>query len=775
MKKKYVTLSMILVAWLIISVINVNADPIGIGSGLTSGIDVEKSIIDGLSDNSKAEIGDIITFLILVENTGSTVLDVQVIDEMPNGFEYVTTIEPKNPITFPGSDTSYTELIWEFTGVRSGQKIEIVYKAKITKCGELINRVTAEGIYQEKMEDGDGFDSGDIISVNDEDSVIVDVTCQEPEYTLNVEILGEGQVTKIPDQDTYDEGTQVTLEARPYREWIFEKFTGDINTETNPVTITMDSNKEITATFTRMQQPPEQYKIDITIIGDGQVIITPDQLTYNAGEKVELIAESDEGWYFDYWSGDLEGSNKEETIEMNSDKIIIAKFTRMEQPPVQYTLDLKTEGDGEGQVTKNPKKDTYNAGETVTLTAITETGSIFERYSGDIETETNPITITMDSNKEITATFTQEQHPINPTKYTLDINIQGEGQVIETPEQITYNAGETVELEATPEDGWIFDRYTGENLDTEENPLTITMDSNKEITATFTQEQQPEQYTLDIIIEGNGVVEITPDQDTYDEGTQVTLEAIPDSDYIFDQYTIDLNSYTNPVTITMDSNKEIKAMFTGGVKSTDDEDEEEEEEQEQEEEQTEEETEEEYTLTVEIIGNGTVIKDPDQQTYSVGTEVELTAVADTGWTFKNWSSGSQSSDINPITIIMDSDITITATFVENGSDSFVAENPSNSESPASSFDPTDKQGSNLGDASNSKFEIMDYSLYLIVGGILLFLLILSMLFLRNNKEEKENTYESEYRPLNDDTMCYPNTPRTVNNLINPKEVEVNNQ
>jgi hypothetical protein len=70
-----------------------------------------------------------------------------------------------------------------------------------------------------------------------------------------------------------------------------------------------------------------------------------------------------------------------------------------------------------------------------------------------------------------------------------------------------------------------------------------------------------------------------------------------------------------------------------------------------------------YTLTVAIVGNGSVSKNPDQPTYTHGTEVELTATADPGWTFDNWS-GDLSGSTNPDTIIMDGNKLVTATFNE---------------------------------------------------------------------------------------------------------------
>ena len=58
-----------------------------------------------------------------------------------------------------------------------------------------------------------------------------------------------------------------------------------------------------------------------------------------------------------------------------------------------------------------------------------------------------------------------------------------------------------------------------------------------------------------------------------------------------------------------------------------------------------------------------VTLDPAGGTYEDGTSVELTAVADAGWTFVGWS-GDLSGDTNPETILMDADKTVTATFEE---------------------------------------------------------------------------------------------------------------
>ncbi|MBK8430872.1 MAG: hypothetical protein IPL28_06070 [Chloroflexi bacterium] len=54
----------------------------------------------------------------------------------------------------------------------------------------------------------------------------------------------------------------------------------------------------------------------------------------------------------------------------------------------------------------------FAASTVVTLTATADLGSTFTGWSGDVLTTTNPITVTMDSAKAITATFALNQYTI---------------------------------------------------------------------------------------------------------------------------------------------------------------------------------------------------------------------------------------------------------------------------------------------------------------------------------------------------------------------------
>jgi regulation of enolase protein 1 (concanavalin A-like superfamily) len=68
-------------------------------------------------------------------------------------------------------------------------------------------------------------------------------------YTLDINIVGNGNVTKNPDKPVYQHGDQVTLTATPEAFWLFSGWSGGASGSTNPLVITITNNTAITATF----------------------------------------------------------------------------------------------------------------------------------------------------------------------------------------------------------------------------------------------------------------------------------------------------------------------------------------------------------------------------------------------------------------------------------------------------------------------------------------------------------------------------------------------
>jgi uncharacterized repeat protein (TIGR02543 family) len=100
----------------------------------------------------------------------------------------------------------------------------------------------------------------------------------------------------------------------------------------------------------------------------------------------------------------------------------------------------------------------------------------------------------MGANKTVTATF--NENPDDPEKYTLTILVVGNGTL--TPTNGTYNAGTTINLQATSAEGWTFSGWTGDKTATT-NTTTLVMDSDKVVTATFTNEIIPEFPSTSIL------------------------------------------------------------------------------------------------------------------------------------------------------------------------------------------------------------------------------------------------------------------------------------
>ena len=88
----------------------------------------------------------------------------------------------------------------------------------------------------------------------------------EEEYTLTVNIEGEGEVDREPDQAYYEPGTDVTLTAYPDDDYEFDEWTGDYQGEDEKIIITMDEDKSVTAHFEELD--PAYFEVEITNYDD---------------------------------------------------------------------------------------------------------------------------------------------------------------------------------------------------------------------------------------------------------------------------------------------------------------------------------------------------------------------------------------------------------------------------------------------------------------------------------------------------------------------------
>ncbi len=422
-------------------------------------------------------------------------------------------------------------------------------------------------------------------------------------YALNATVLGSGSVTKSPDQAAYDHGTVVQITAVPAVGYHFVGWGGDAVGPTNPINVTMDAVKNVTATFAI-----NRYAVNLTTAGDGTVAKAPNQAEYDHGSVVQLTATPGAGNAFLGWSGDATGAANPLALTVDAVKNVIATFS--------YKVDAVSGGNG--TVVKSPNQPNYAPGTSVQITATPAAHYHFVGWSGAATGTTNPITLVADANKTVTATFAIDTH-------ALALTIAGDGSVAKAPNQALYDYGSAVQLTATPGAGNAFLGWSGAATGTA-NPVSVTMNGDQSVTATFT-------FRVDATSGGNGTVAKSPNQPNYAPGTSVQLTATPAANYHFANWSGDASGTDNPLTVTATANKTIVANFAIDT----------------------------YALDLSTLGDGVVAKSPDQATYAHGSVVQLTPTPGAGNAFLGWS-GDASGAASPLSVTMDGPKTIVATF-----------------------------------------------------------------------------------------------------------------
>jgi len=216
-------------------------------------------------------------------------------------------------------------------------------------------------------------------------------------FTLMVNVEGNGDVVVDPDLSFYPFGSLVNLNAVSDSGWSFSYWSGDISSSDNPESITMDSNKSVTAHFIQ-----NQYVLNVSIVGNGTVVKEPDQTFYVYGDIVNLTCLPESGWIFDHWEGNISSNENPAFIIIDDNKDVTAVFIES-----LYALTVNIEGSG--SVNKTPDQENYSYNTSVELNAIPASGWVFDYWSGSLSGNSNPVTINMNEDKNITAHFIQSK------------------------------------------------------------------------------------------------------------------------------------------------------------------------------------------------------------------------------------------------------------------------------------------------------------------------------------------------------------------------------
>jgi hypothetical protein len=177
-----------------------------------------------------------------------------------------------------------------------------------------------------------------------------EVTLDFGSFTLTVSPTGDGVVVSTDDlincpgtcTETYQPGTQVTLNAYPAWGWGFAGWSGGGCSGTGSCNVVMSQNQTVSATFLPL------YTLTVTTNGNGSVTSTdgyincPGVCSYNylSNTQVTLNANPAQGWSLSAWGGACSGNGSCD-VPMTQNQSVSATFTQN-----YYTLTVSNSGDG---------------------------------------------------------------------------------------------------------------------------------------------------------------------------------------------------------------------------------------------------------------------------------------------------------------------------------------------------------------------------------------------------------------------------------------------
>jgi len=273
---------------------------------------------------------------------------------------------------------------------------------------------------------------------------------------------------------TFAQGSVATVTATPNTGYTFTNWTvgGVVVSTSSSYQFTMAGNKALVANFSVV--PVGRFAVVLssnpaaggTTTGSG---------SFNAGLPVTVTATPNAGYTFTNWTnnGVVASASPGYTFTLNANTTLVANFAVI--PSSQFAVILSSNPAAGGTTTGSGS---YSAGTSVTVTAITNATYNFVNWTenGAIVSTSAAYTFPLSTNRTLVANFI--------ATYTLNVTAAN-GTVAENPNQATYISGAAVQLTATPNSGYTFSSWSGDATGTV-NPLTVTMNTNKNITANFT-------------------------------------------------------------------------------------------------------------------------------------------------------------------------------------------------------------------------------------------------------------------------------------------------
>lgn len=253
-------------------------------------------------------------------------------------------------------------------------------------------------------------------------------------------------------------------------------------------------------------------------------------------DQINIIARPNDGWRFDHWELDVNGTRPTAVIVMTSSRKIRAMFVPVDQEPKVSTAfykltlnenDVKNPviGLDNGSVEISPAPGTgelqYPQDTVVVLAARPDEGYQLDHWSGDC-TGNGTCVLLMDGDKSVYAVFKFTSFGL-----TADVTPVNGGSI--SPSGTTsHEFGTEITVTQVPNEGFEFIGWSG--ACSGKGTCTINMDRAKSVQAGF----KLTTYALRVVAQPSEGGSVTPAGTIiYEYGSQVVLTAQPAGGYIF--------------------------------------------------------------------------------------------------------------------------------------------------------------------------------------------------------------------------------------------------
>jgi len=415
---------------------------------------------------------------------------------------------------------------------------------------------------------------------------------------------------------TFNAGASVTVTAAPNAGFTFTNWTDGVNVVSSSLSyqFTISSNRTLVANYDAI---PYTVAVSSNPLLGGT---TTGGGTFNSGGSVTVTATPNDGYTFTNWSEgvNIVSTNAVYLFTLAGNRTLVANYTA-----IPYTVTVSSMPVLGGITTGGG---TYNSGASVTVKAVPNAGFTFTNWTEGVNiVSTNASYLfTLAGNRTLVANY-------NAIPFTVAVSSNPLAGGITTGSGI-FNSGTQVTVNAVANVGFTFTNWTEGLVSVSSNAnYQFTIIGNRILVANYIP------ITNTIAVSSNPLIGgTTGGGGTFNSGASVTVTAAANAGYTFTNWTEGLTvvSAVANYQFTVGGDRILKANYAKN-----------------------------FTLVVTAI-NGTVVKNPNQLTYSNGTSVQLTALPNAGYSFTSWS-GDAAGVVNPLTIVMNSDKAITANFTIN--------------------------------------------------------------------------------------------------------------